>query len=367
MTVVRSRVRAALLGLTVVTMAACGQAVSAPEGGGASSSPATVGAPLPVRDAGPLDWQVIALPRGTYEARVDRQLITLVRIDEAAEPDAGPEEVMVLRRADGQRLAGYLFKPSYHPLYWLVHQGALILLEPQGPTALTFGLNVVDLESGRARPIPLRSVRDLLPADPVVVGDEILVVGFTAAPRDTCLVALRPPAYTERTVECGLSDRVADLVPGPDGPLWTRDCQQWRQLLPDGSIRSLPLRAPICDVDSSHPAAVLAGWQLDEVDQGIEQPRALVASTPAHTVGEVSNGIAVACGEHVYWVSGTHGQPGQRLMRWRPGADHAETVLPGRPDTNIWPPHCIAGVLNIGIGPNTHQVPFHEFRILDHP
>lgn len=362
MAAMRAKLGVAVLGVAVM-MAACGQVPSASDSGG-SASPTTVGAPLPLRAAGPLDWQVIPLPQTAYAARVDRQMITAVRIDPATVTDTGRDEVLTFRRADGQRLTGYGFTSSYQPLHWLVHGGELILVEQLPSTDHKFGLTVVDLASGQARPVSLRAVHDVLLDDPVVVRDEILVIGYPAASRDTCLVALRPPAYTERTVECGLSDRLTGLVPGPDGPLWTRDCQEWRQLLPDGSIRSLPVRAPICDVDSRHPVAVLPEGQLDQINQGLDQPQALVAGTPARTVGEVSNGTAVACGERVYWVAGIDGQ---RLMRWRPGADHAEFVLPAAPGAVIRPPHCVGGVLNIGMGPNTHRVPFTQFRVLDHP
>jgi hypothetical protein len=358
--------RACLVGLTaVMVMAACGQAPAAPQGG--SVSPATVGTPLPARDAGQLDWQIVSLPQGTHEARADIQSVALLRIGQTTEPDDGRDELVVLRRTDGQRLAGYPLKPSYRPVRWVVRHSALLLVEQHGSGDQGFGLRAVDLESGLAQPVPLRSVREVLLDDPTVLGEEILVIGWTAPPRDKCLLALRPPAYTERIVECGLSERTAGLVSGPDGPHWTRDCQQWRRLAPDGSIHSLPMRAAACDFDSSSPVAVLAGWQLDQVNQGLGRPRALVASNPARTLGEVSNGTAVACGQHVYWVSATNNQPGQRLMRWRPGADHTETVLPAAPGAHIRPPHCVAGVLNIAIGPNAHRVPFHEFRVLDHP
>ena len=309
---------------------------------------------LPFRPAErAVNWRVYEVPPGTITARADPEHVMLSSIDEPGDGQA--QGVLTVQARDGSGLqTSYRPRPAgWEPADWQLLDGALYVVEvliDQGE-GLGSRLMRVDLGSGLAREIPIRSVKRLAPSL-LTVGDELIGTGTSAKnPIEQCAIAIRPSSGAERTVACGI---VLPIIESADGGVLIKlpdnspDGCAVRLLMPGRGEFGLPVFVGYCRQRQIIP---LGGWQAYHVDgPGPAQPLLATDGVDNIVLGTAKI-AAVACHGRLYWVSGGRKDSpyGVEVLRWTPGAPEVEVVYRSRGRTELGWPSCTEGTLGVPV------------------
>ncbi|MGW5051377.1 hypothetical protein [Actinokineospora sp. NPDC004072] len=207
---------------------------------------------------------------------------------------------------------------------------------------------------------------------------------MTALDRDGrhCALAIDPDTLDERLLHCLPPDKhllqvntsrdgVSMLVADGGEQATYDDCKS-RWWIDRTGVRQLNPTAG-CTI---WEGIVIDGWEITAVLDPTQLPAhdysRATATKGDHRVdlGPVMSSTLVACGQHVYWLTASYDSrnPWQEVRRWRPGADHTETIHHAADEHGRRPPACTQGVFSTSHGayPTGTRTAQHT-RYLDNP
>ena len=363
---VRWRAAASVLGAVVLASAIVvlrGQVPPAPQQAATPPQPVVLADPgLPVRD--PVReprWRTFTPLFGAIDGAVGPQHVVYTRA-------AGDRlELTVLSRDSGEQLLRHSVLNDDAPWSSLMHDGLLLVAFGRQQVRLV----VLDPVTDEVRELVAPAGYGFRPRL-VDLGDEVLLLGWHTAPRQSCVLAAQPRTGVTRVVWCAERGSVpAWLYDGVDEVVWPaqaglpNSCPRWQRLRLGGEVEAVPPKAPLC---GARGLVELDDWQVTQRAEPEVLTPMIVATDGQLQIALGTAGAFVACGRHIYWAAATRGIDPDTVYRWLPGAEYREVAyrLESTGRLMLATPHCTDGVLSVAVT-TTHGPRLVELRSLGRP